>query len=853
MPSKKLTPPIEPSSTAAGSSANKKPETPAAPPSASAPAKKRTGKGVKAAAKKAASQPSDKAETQAAPETLEAASEATPSYPFPPPPEALPWEGVGEALPKRKDQLEINRREREKLAELLSAGESQSASGSDAAPLQKEKADAASAPQVPVFLGNSQKKNTPSTAKAEKPATAESRVVIPEEKAPSESIASASSTNSGSPKKPKAQKPTQKADGTQAKKAAKPKAKTKKESRMVESAAAPQAMACFRKAESPAAEAQPAPVEPAPAADSGKESRKDAPIQNAPDAAQTPASPEPTRLSSGRSGVFGASLGRGLQELSNELPQEPSDKASGTSAHTFVDAPGEDGARPAAPDADPDAPHFIALEGRRKNLDSIEKPHEPMRELFPSGTHELLKEMADPDWKEKFLAESLALRDQLGKEEASLAIRKAAAAVPLARTEELSRARIECEAVEGERPRLLLTDHPDILAAFPNDAGDAYLALLLREISRLEARAREIANVNPADPRLPAVLKAFEEVLEAALPAFQEKVRGIDARMRVLKEAGAAAFLQADRASDPFRPDGEAESSLSGLMDALARISRGELPASNAKEDPTPTSLWLEALGSVGETRAEKTPGGDLRPISQGSLQQTSMVSPGISTESARTMPPAPISDGGPANAPGRSVKSFLFRPASYLGAIASALICAAIVPKLVSAVFPTPAFAVVDSDFVRDRVALLRIAHTRPGMPEREDLKALDGDRIDEAIRAVSEAKGLPVLDARGVLSGAVGAQNVRDLTDDVFERLGIRPEELRVLDAALKEGWAADLSNLAESGAAWSSLLLKKAREAEAHPPSPHSDHDFMDRVKRSLKLFGSSSTAVSKGEAP
>lgn len=80
-----------------------------------------------------------------------------------------------------------------------------------------------------------------------------------------------------------------------------------------------------------------------------------------------------------------------------------------------------------------------------------------------------------------------------------------------------------------------------------------------------------------------------------------------------------------------------------------------------------------------------------------------------------------------------------------------------------------------------------------------------------------------------------------------------GIRPEELRVLDAALKEGWAADLSNLAESGSAEPSLLMQKALEAEANPPMPNSDHDFMDRVKRSLKLFGSSSTAVSKGEAP
>lgn len=852
MPSKKTTSPIEPSSTAAGSSANKKPETPAAPSSPSVSAKKRTGKGVKAAAKKAASQPSDKAETQAAPETAGAAPEGASSYPFPPPPEALPWEGVGEALPRRKDQLEINRREREKLAELLAAGESQSASGSDAAPLQKEKADAASAPQVPVFLGNSQKKNTPSTAKAEKPATAENRVVSPAKKSPSESNASASSKDSGTPKKPKAQKPTQKADGAQAKKAAKPKTKTKKENRTVKSAAGPQAMACFRKAESPAAEAETPPPEPAPDAASGNESVNDAPIQNAPDAAQTPASPEPTRFSSGRSGVFGASLGRGLQELSNELPQEPSDKASGTTAPTFVDAPGENEAKPAGPDAAPDAPHFIALEGRRKNLDSIEKPHEPMRELFPSGTHELLKEMADPDWKEKFIAESLSLRDQLEEEEASLAIRKAAAAVPLARAEELSRARIECEAVEGERPRLLLTDHPDILAVFPDDAGDAYLALLLREISRLEARAREIANVNPADPRLPRILKAFEEVLEAALPAFQEKVRGIDARMRVLKEAGAAAFLWDIRSSEPFRPDSKAESSLSGLMGALACISRGEFPPSNAKKNPTPTSLWLEALGSVGEPRAEKAPGGDLRPIPREGSPRTSMDSLVALTET-RTMPPAPAPDGGPANAPGRSVKSFIFRPASYLGAIASALICAAIVPKLFSAVFPSPAFAVVDNDFVRERVALLRIAHTRPGMPEREDLKALDGDRIDEAIRLVSEAKGLPVLDARDVLSGAVSSGNACDLTDDIFERLGIRPEELRVLDAALKEGWAADLSNLAESGSAAPSLLMQKAREAEANPPMPHSDHDFMDRVKRTLKFFGSSTTESSKGEAP
>ncbi len=153
----------------------------------------------------------------------------------------------------------------------------------------------------------------------------------------------------------------------------------------------------------------------------------------------------------------------------------------------------------------------------------------------------------------------------------------------------------------------------------------------------------------------------------------------------------------------------------------------------------------------------------------------------------------------------------------------------------------------------MRERVALLRIAHTRPGMPEREDLRKLDGGRIDEAIREAAESSGLPLLDARAVLAGTGSSRHARDLTDEVFERLGIRPEELRVLDDAIKEGWAADLSNLAESRTVTPPALMAKAREAEAAPPSPHSDHDFMDRVKRTLRFLGSDSTEATKGEAP
>lgn len=110
MPSKKTTPSADTSS--------KTLESPA--PAASAPAKKRAGKGAKAAPKQEASKPAKpvkQVETEAIQEATSGAPEAASAYPFPPPPEALPWEGPGDALPRRKDQLEINRREREKLAD----------------------------------------------------------------------------------------------------------------------------------------------------------------------------------------------------------------------------------------------------------------------------------------------------------------------------------------------------------------------------------------------------------------------------------------------------------------------------------------------------------------------------------------------------------------------------------------------------------------------------------------------------------------------------------------------------------------------------------------------------------------
>ncbi|WP_302602582.1 hypothetical protein [uncultured Sutterella sp.] len=862
MQSKKATTPAGTGSKTAASAASPAPEgpvTPAPAPAAPSPAKKRAGKGAKAAPKKDASKPSKQTKAEDALSAATAAPEAASAYPFPPPPEALPWEGVGDALPRRKDQLEINRREREKLAELLGSAEGNSPLTAQAREAHEEKAEAAPAPEGPVFLGQSQKKNAPSAAKAEKPATAVSPAVTETEKSSPESNASAPSKAAGTPKKPKTQKPAQKADPAKAKKAAKPKNGAKNVKPAAAVAAAPQTMACFRNAEKAAPSTGTAPVEPAPAAAPGNDSVKDAPAQNAPDAEEKPASPEPTRFSSGRSGVFGASLGRGLQELSEELPGESSYEASGEAseeaASTFVDAPAEREASTSAPDADPDAPHFIALDGRRKNLESREKPHEPMRELFPSGTHEIMKEMADPDWKEKFLADSLALRDELAEEEKTLAIRAAADALPLPSAEELARARIECEAIKGERPRLSLADHPDILLAFPDDPKDAYLAVLMRETARLESKAREIAELNPADPRLPQVLSAFEEALEAALPAFEEKVRGINARVRLLKEAGAAAFLRGPMASDAFHPEDEDESRLSSLMDALARISRGELPKSSKKREPTPTSLWLDALEGASQPHAEAAAPEKVQRIPGRNVSRVYVDASGAQADHARPTQITSSPDGSePTAASSHSqAKSFLFRPASSLGAIASALLCAAIVPFLVSTVFPSPVFAVVDHDFVRERVALLRIAHTRPGMPEREDLRKLDGDRIDEAIRSASESKGLPVLDAKAVLAGAAYSRNTRDLTDEVFERLGIRPEELRVLDDAIKEGWAADLSNLAESRTATPSALMAKAREAEANPPSPHSDHDFMDRVKRTLRFLRSDSTQASKGEAP
>lgn len=797
------------------------------------------------------SEPLDAAEAAEAAASADSAEVLTKPYPFPPPPEALPWEGIGEPLAKRKDQLEINRRGREELVGLLERLSRHEHPEEEKTDAQHEDA-AAGALEVPVFASSLKKAPQGSVEReARVEAVHEPQAVEKSENAPS--IAKASKP---SKKSPKASTPPKK------KPAKRPQASKGKSS--PQTSAEPEMVGIFRKAQNPARAA----VEHSEAETAAHEAFLQS--SKAPEEA-APAANEPTRYSSARSSVFGASLGEGLKALSEGsvgTERTEASQASENDSAKAIDADGSSANQNASDAVRDDAPHFVSLGGRRKNLAPLEKPREPMRELLPFGTEEYLKAMTEPDWKEKFLAESLALRDRAIVDAESEALREAAAAAPWPNPEALRRTQIEWEAVEGERARLLITDHPDLLAAFPDDAEGAFLSVLRREVRRLEAKAGEIARQNPADPRLFGVLKALETASEAALPAFKREAEDLEARLKVLHDLGAVAFL----GPKANAPQDERERKHSALLEALLRIGKGEIPKLKPEDAPTPTSLWLNALEALDHPAREAS-------ASEASSASTTASAP--ASDSATSAPSAQASSpkrasGGethssslddvkvhPRDPKGKALvratrwgeeeraekRGFLFRPASFGAALAGAILSAALVPAFISTLFPSPVVAVVDSDLVRERVALLRIAHTRPGMPERADLKGLDADAISNAAAAAGAAKGLPVLDAKVLLSAA-DSPRVADLTPEVFERLGILPEELRVLDYAVKEGWAADLSELADAHAA-SDTLLRAAEAAEANPPTPHSDHDFIARVKRTLKSWSGADESLGGAE--
>lgn len=185
--------------------------------------------------------------------------------------------------------------------------------------------------------------------------------------------------------------------------------------------------------------------------------------------------------------------------------------------------------------------------------------------------------------------------------------------------------------------------------------------------------------------------------------------------------------------------------------------------------------------------------------------------------------------------------------PAGLWRVGAAALAAALALPVLWRTFFPAPAFAVVDRDLVQTQVALLRLTHAQPGMPERADLKGLDAAAIDRAVTLAAAQERLPLMDRRAVLSTA-GAEPL-DLTEAVFERLGVTPADRAALADALAHGWTADV-NLALERAGGASdpnasrgtggRLLAEAGRVEADPPLPDADQDFGARVKRLLKTI-------------
>lgn len=128
-------------------------------------------------------------------------------------------------------------------------------------------------------------------------------------------------------------------------------------------------------------------------------------------------------------------------------------------------------------------------------------------------------------------------------------------------------------------------------------------------------------------------------------------------------------------------------------------------------------------------------------------------------------------------------------RTERMLLAVIAMVSCGALGLAIHAYLTPEPTDVVVDRAMVESAVAMMRIAQSRPGMPERPELAALTRDGIDEALEKLAREQNLRIY-----VKGAFGAMPegpMPDVTDAVLASIGITPIERKVLADAVTHHW--------------------------------------------------------------
>ena len=534
----------------------------------------------------------------------------------------------------------------------------------------------------------------------------------------------------------------------------------------------------------------------------------------------------------------------------------PVGEAPASSAASESDADSDPESDPKSdPRTDPDSepaspPWFTELTGRRTPLRKAASDAAPVpEELADPKVAELVRRLARDDDGAALLGDGALLAQAEREREAAerragevRAAEEALATLP-GFTDEAERASLEAELealhLERDSARRITSARAAFAGALgslpgpqpegPNGRAEPSglsenalggLLALSREIRILNARGAAVAKASPADPRLPALAREAAGLSSRAVRLLEDELFAARREEERIARLGAASFL-------PVR-DGASVEPLTATQAWTAALMRAPQAAAQALQSEP--SGPIESAGSVGSDSAP----------------------------AAASAPPPPLPSPAPAGVPGASPSRRLGLRALRTKSALAALVAAAALGASVAAAFAAgipqrlladaPALAVCDRERIRTEAALLRLAHARPGMPERSDLARIDADAIDAAIREARDAAApdLPLVLEPGALSAPAGAgeagaaSRILDITDEVRRRLGIRTSDLAALEESAREGWSADPAIDPGSPAPAAALEAAAAR-AEAAPEPAGADGEFAGRVKRLLGLWG------------
>lgn len=530
----------------------------------------------------------------------------------------------------------------------------------------------------------------------------------------------------------------------------------------------------------------------------------------------------------------------------------PVGEAPASSAASESDADSDPESDPRTdPDSEPASPPwFTELTGRRTPLRKAASDAAPVpEELADPEVAELVRRLARDDDGAALLGDGALLAQAEREREAAerragevRAAEEALATLP-GLTDEAERASLEAELealhLERDCARRITSARAAFAGALgslpgpqpegPNGRAEPSglsenalggLLALSREIRILNARGAAVAKASPADPRLPALAREAAGLSSRAVRLLEDELFAARREEERIARLGAASFL-------PVR-DGASVEPLTATQAWTAALMRAPQAAAQALQSEP--SGPIESAGSVGSDSAP----------------------------AAASAPPPPLPSPAPAGVPGARPSRRLGLPALRTKTALAALAAAAALGASVAAAFAAgipqrlladaPALAVCDRERIRTEAALLRLAHARPGMPERSELARIDADAIDAAIREARDAAApdLPLVLEPGALSAPAGAgeagaaSRILDITDEVRRRLGIRTSDLAALEESAREGWSADPAIDPGSPAPAAALEAAAAR-AEAAPEPAGADGEFAGRVKRLLGLWG------------